>query len=153
MHLETGDIVMEDSQWELRNHLPIWIAARGSVLITGLGLGCVVRGLLANPRVTHITVIELDKSIIRICGREFANNRRVKIIQADALTWQPAKGESWDFAWHDLWKDNERDGHLQIDHGRLFGRFRNICATQGAWRFPRIYKRLIRRDGVFKLLG
>src|SRR5271154_6313451 len=60
MHLEHGEIVMEDSRTELCRHLPIWWRARGHVLVTGLGLGCVARGLLANPAVEHVTVVEID---------------------------------------------------------------------------------------------
>jgi spermidine synthase len=153
LHTEFGSVVMEDSQEELRQHLPIWISARGRVLVTGLGLGCVVRGLLANPRVTHITVLELDKNIIRICGREFMNNPRVTIIHTDALKYQPKKGERWDFAWHDLWNEDAPTEHLQLLHARLFAKFKKHCGPQGAWKFPKIYKRLMRRHGVFRLLG
>src|SRR6185295_6407091 len=87
MHLHLGEIVMEDSERELRRHLPIWLNARGRVLKTGLGLGCVVRGLLANPDVHHVDVVEIDADIIRIIGAEFAGNPRVTIHHADALTW------------------------------------------------------------------
>src|SRR5580698_3453620 len=70
------DVVMEDSAPELRRHLPIWMRARGRVLVTGLGLGCVVRGLLASPRIEHIDVVELDADILKIIGAEFATNPR-----------------------------------------------------------------------------
>src|SRR5436309_2613334 len=41
LHLEgESDVVMEDSRVELCKHLPIWLHARGRVLVTGLGLGC-----------------------------------------------------------------------------------------------------------------
>jgi hypothetical protein len=100
-----GEIVMEDSHHELARHLPIWLNARGRVLVTGLGLGCVVRGLLANPAVTHIDVVEIDPDIIRVVWPEFQREERCLIREGDALnmTWPP--GTFWDYAWHDLWTD------------------------------------------------
>lgn len=39
-----GELVMTDSLDELNTHLDFMLRAHGRVLITGLGLGCVVRG-------------------------------------------------------------------------------------------------------------
>lgn len=125
---------MEDSQSELQKHLPIWLRARGRVLVTGLGLGCVVRGLLAKPDVDHITVIEIDRSILRIVGHEFESNTRVSLVHGDALAFHP-NGHHWDYAWHDLWTDGEE--HLQCLHARLMAKFFHSCDVQGAWEFPR----------------
>lgn len=141
IHLERGEIVMEDSRRELRKHLPIWLAAAGRVLVTGLGLGCVVRGLLASPRVDQIDVVEIDKSIIRVVGAEFAGNPRVTLHHADALTFEDPLEAGWDYAWHDLWTDG--DEHLQRLHMRLFLRFSGQCKHQGAWAFPRWCARLM----------
>jgi hypothetical protein len=138
LHLETPEVVMEDSWFELQKHLPIWMRAEGRVLVTGLGLGCVVRGLLAKPQVQHITVIEIDKSILRVIGHEFAGNPRVELIHGDALTFHP-NGHSWDYAWHDLWTDGDRD--LQCLHAELFKKFMPCTDVQGAWMFPRYLKR------------
>ena len=65
LHLLHGDVVMEDSEAELKTHWPIWRDAKGKVLITGLGLGCVVRGLLANPEVTHIGILLRRQTVIK----------------------------------------------------------------------------------------
>lgn len=132
LHLNTPEVVMEDSWTELQKHLPIWMRARGKVLVTGLGLGCVVRGLLANPEVKHITVVELDKDILRVVGHEFLGNHRVELVHCDALKFQP-NGHKWDFAWHDLWTDG--DENLQCLHARLFVKYNRSVAKQGAWMF------------------
>lgn len=126
--------VMDDGRQELKRHLPIWLAARGRVLVTGLGLGCVVRGLLASPSVEHIDVVEIDALIIERIGQEFADDPRVTIHHADALAWMPAPTVRFDFGWHDLWLDG--DG-LHLLHMRLVERFRPICGPQGAWNLPR----------------
>lgn len=135
MHTE-GEVVMEDGLPELRRHLPIWLHARGRVLVTGLGLGCVVRGLLANPLVTHVDVIELDRAIIRAIGPEFQEEPRVRITQGDALECE-LPGE-WDYAWHDIWCEGTG---LQVLHTKLIHRYRRRVGAQGAWMLPRYVKR------------
>ena len=145
MHMQHGEIVMDDSLPELRRHLPIWMKARGRVLKTGLGLGCVVRGLLINPEVRHIDVVEIDERIIERCGAEFLGNPRVTIHHANAHTWD-IDGRSWDFIWHDI-HDNDESEHLAAQHGRLLVKYLTAAPIerQGAWAFPREAKRRIRR--------
>lgn len=138
MHLVHGEVVMEDSVRELRRHLPIWMAAHGRVLNTGLGLGCVVRGLLTIPEVTHIDVVEIDAKIIEVVGAEFAGNPRVTIIHGDALALRP-DGRRWDFAWHDIWTEGN-DG-LQALHARMMVNLHPAVGRQGAWAFPRAIAR------------
>lgn len=138
-HLDAGEVVMEDTLRELSRHLPIWLAAHGRVLVTGLGLGCVVRGLLASPLVEHVDVVEIDSGILRVVGSEFVGIERVSLHHGDALTIDlPGR---WDFAWHDLWTDGE--AHLQSLHIQLFIRWHRQCHRQGAWAFPRYLARLL----------
>ena len=142
IHLTMGEVVMEDSLRELRKHLPFWLVAKGRILKTGLGLGCVVRGLLANTAVEHVDVVEIDADIIRVCGAEFAGNPRVTIHHADAETWDFGE-RRWDYAWHDLHSFDER--HLQVIHVGLLDRYRPAVALdhQGAWAFPRDISRVL----------
>ena len=135
------DTVMEDSARELRRHLPIWLAAHGRVLITGLGLGCVVRGLLPKPSVEHIDVVEIDSEIIRVVGQEFAGNPRVTLHHGDALNFEFPAEIRWDFAWHDIWVDPNEEVGLQRLHGQLMVRFCKQVGRQGAWGFPRVLTR------------
>jgi hypothetical protein len=144
------DLVMEDSTRELRRHLPIWLKARGRVLKTGLGLGCVVRGFLANPAVTHVDVIEIDADIIRVIGEEFANNPKVSIYHGDALTYEFAEPIKWDFAWHDIWTEENKG--LQVEHMKLIKRFDKVAQNQGAWQLPREIKRAAMNKGI-KFIG
>lgn len=143
MHQQLGEVVMEDSLRELRRHLPIWLAARGRVLKTGLGLGCVVRGLLANPAVEHIDVVEIDAGIIRVVGAEFASNARVTIHEADALKWEFGD-RRWDYAWHDIHSFDDRA--LQVMHAQMMVRYLPAVSLdrQGAWMFPREASRKLR---------
>jgi hypothetical protein len=149
LHLEHigGEVVMEDSRRELRKHLPFWLTARGRALKTGLGLGCVVRGLLVNPDVEHIDVVEIDEQIIRVIGSTFAGNPRVTIHHADALAWDFG-ARTWDCAWHDISTDG--DIGLQAEHAKLIRRYWPAVKTrQGAWGLPREVTRCL----PFRLIG
>lgn len=137
LHQPPGEIVMEDSTMELERHLPIWLAARGRILVTGLGLGCVVRGLFASADVDHIDVIEIDRDILERVGAEFVGNPRVTLHHGDALTCK-MPGRRWDCAWHDIYAE---DGSLQLLHAKLIARYAGRCDRQGAWMLPRVIKR------------
>lgn len=134
-----GEVVMEDSPKEIKRHLPILTEGYGRVLISGLGLGCVVRGLLSKPEVEHIDVSEIDQNIINAVGPEFAGNQRVAIHFGNALKIKWPKASRWDFAWHDIWTNGAK--HLQTLHGELLLKFRGRVNRQGAWMFPRELKR------------
>ena len=138
---------MDDSYPELRQHLPIWLNACGKVLITGLGLGCTLRGLLANNNVEQVDVIEIDRCLLDRIGPEFVSNPRVTLIHGDALKF-PINGSTWDFAWHDLWTDESNDEpHVQILHSQLFMHFYEAVGCQGAWKFPRIIRQHMKQMG------
>lgn len=146
IHKAHGYVVMEDSFAELRRHLPIWMTAHGRVLVSGLGLGCVVRGLLLKPEVDHIDVLEIDGSMIAAIGPEFAQNPRVTIHHTDAFGF-PLTGRAWNFGWHDI--STPDDHHLQTLHGDLMKRFWSHIEWQGAWAFPREVSRRL----PYRLLG
>lgn len=146
MHERDGEVVMEDSPRELRRHLPILLAARGNILVSGLGLGCVVRGLLSKPAVRHIDVVEIDSHILHHVGQEF-QNKRVTLHHGNAETIPWPDGKRWDFAWHDVWSEEE---NLSIVHARLMLRYKKMCNRQGAWMMPRWSKRLMKGSRILK---
>ena len=142
MHLEgsPGEVVMEDSPRELRRHLPLLMAARGRVLISGLGLGCVVRGLLSLPEVEHVDVVEIDRHVVELAGGEFAGDPRCTLRLVDALTVKWPRGARWDYAWHDVWSEAEA---LPVVHARLLSRYWRQVGHQGAWGMPRWFRRSV----------
>ena len=130
--LDTYEVVMEDSVQELRRHLPIFRHGHGRVLISGLGLGCVVRGLLMKPEVAHIDdVVEIEQRIIEHFGAEFADNPRVTIRHGDALTVKWPASTRWDVAWHDI--TCVKGDALTLSHARLVARHFHRCSRQGWW--------------------
>lgn len=143
-----GETVMNDLPCELNKHMEFIIRASGRVLVGGLGLGCVVRGLLAHGQVEHIDLIERSSDVIKLCGSS-VQDPRVTIHQRDALHGFIGGGP-WDWAWWDLHSDSERsEPHLQIIHMDLIQRFHDrIRHRQGAWAMPRRFRRSLRREGV-----
>lgn len=147
-----GEVVMEDTPFELQTHLGFVMQARGNVLVTGLGLGCVIRGLLANPNVKHITCIENSVDVLKLVS-PYMPKERLTIIEADALEWTAKNKEKFDCAWHDLWT-NRGDGepHLDLWHATLIMNCRKTIKHQGAWAFDKqIKKRLLKRG--FQWMG
>lgn len=135
--LRGQEVVMSDTPAEVLDHLPFAGRCSGDILVTGLGLGLMVNLLLKNRRVRGITVIEKSSDVIELCGHQFfhalkAGVRQVKVIQADAFTWNPPQGASWDFAWHDIWDSITADNLPEM--ARLRRRYaRRIRERQGCW--------------------
>lgn len=148
------ELVMTDFPHELNTHLDFAMKAHGRVLITGLGLGCVARGCLANPNVGSVTVIERDSDVLQLVQRHMPRTDRLSIIQCDALEF--AKSDRWQFdcAWHDLWSDPDKDErHIQVNHAHLFtALFKKVHSFQGAWAMARYQRRLFRRVCHGKIL-
>lgn len=143
LHL-CGETVMSDDPVELSRHLEPAILARGRVLVTGLGLGCVLRGMLANPHVDFIDVVERDLAVLDLVAPHLGAGR-FQIHYADAMEFVRGSSQRWDFAWHDLWADTDSgEPHLAIIHQRLILALRGRVRWQGAWAFPRHLRRVLR---------
>ena len=146
LHLGHGDLVMIDHIIELQKHLEFVRRAHGRVLITGLGLGCVIRGLLYREQCTEIVVIERDPSVIHLVWPSLADNPLLTLVHADARDWTTQNTQQFDYAWHDLWVDTDQhETHLQVMHGEMMAHLMPYVAWQGAWAWPRYFKRGPRR--------
>lgn len=99
---DSRGVVMSNTPMEVRTNQWAYCQARGRVIVNGLGLGMFLEGILQKPEVTYVRVIELDEHVIRLVGPHFRKDPRVEIIQGDAYTYCPARGETFDFAWHDI---------------------------------------------------
>lgn len=147
-----GECVMEDTPLELATHLGFVMRARGKVLITGLGLGCVVRGLLANPNVEHVTCIENSKDVLKLVAPHMPSGR-LEIIEAEAIQWTAQNKTRFDAAWHDILADRDKgQPHLDLLHGELLVNCRETVERQGAWSFDKAMKRVLLRRG-FQWVG
>ena len=102
--LVDGELAMTDAPFCLRNYVPFLEAAEGDVLMTGLGLGCLVHGLLGKPEVRSITVLELHAEVLELVGPS-CRGPRVELVHADALAWRPPPDRRWDAAMLDVADD------------------------------------------------
>lgn len=144
-----GEAVMHDTPEELNTHLDFMLRARGKVLITGLGLGCVARGTLANPAVTSVTIIERDASVLKLVAPYMPKDPRLTIVESEAISWCERTTERFDCAWHDLWNNEDiGDDALPVMHQRLICAMAKRVEFQGAWDFPRWVRKLCRPFGV-----
>ncbi len=135
LHLSHGELVMNDFPGELKKHLAFIMKARGDVLVTGLGLGCVVRGLLERGVVDSIDVIERDQDVIDLCSIG-VSHPKVRIIKADAREFVPER--TYHAAWHDLWSDPDKgEDALSLTHFKLMMKLMDVIPQQGAWALPR----------------
>lgn len=146
LHHGQGETVMEDSEKELRKHLDFILRARGRVLVLGLGLGCVVRGLMKRREVRSIDVVERERDVIDLVSPCMPPGRRIHIHHADAERFIRERPlHRWDYAWHDLWSDEEKgEPNLQVTHGKLMAMLRDRVGWQGAWDSPAWFRRAFR---------
>lgn len=115
----TSDLGADHDHWEIWMSLtPHEIESQelgcryafGEVVIMGLGMGWIAANAALNPKVTKVIVVELDPSVIELFRRSGAfeslpdsAQRKLTIINADALEWCPAMLGSVDFLYADIW--------------------------------------------------
>lgn len=147
-----GEVVMEDTDFELQTHLDFVMHATGRVLVSGLGLGCVVRGLLANPDVLAVTCLENSLDVLKMVA-PYMPTDRLTIVYADALEWTANNKTPFDCAWHDVWTNRDNgEPHLDHWHTRLLINCKKTVPVQGAWALDRRLKKMLVRRG-FNLVG
>jgi hypothetical protein len=129
-------VVMSDTPAELNDLWGILHKVRKldnpTVLIHGLGLGCVLNGCFMEGA-SKVTVVEKDADVIALVGPHWKERYgdQLEIIHGDAFTWQPPKGARWDLVYHDIWNDLCTDNLQQM--GTLHRRFGRRCGEQLSW--------------------
>lgn len=134
-------VMMSNTPNEIEDHAQVFDHAQGRVLVHGLGLSCVVSGLLAKPEVDHIDVVDNDKNVLALVAPAYRNESRVTIHQGNCLTYEWPDDARWDFVWHDIWArisdtnliDDEAENG--VSYGTLFRRFADRADFQQAWAF------------------
>jgi spermidine synthase len=96
-------VVMSNTPMEIRTNRAIIHNATGDVLINGLGIGMVLKAVLAKPDVRSVRVIEKHPEVIELVAPTYAPDPRVEIIQADCFDYEPPKGMRFNAVWHDIW--------------------------------------------------
>jgi len=134
VHLRPGGhLVMSDTRAEIEDHQDVMneIQRRGGrILIHGLGLGMIVKFALAEDRVSHVDVVELDQEVIDLVAPHYVD-RRLTIHQGDARSFRWPAGTRWSIVWHDIWDDLSIDNLKQM--AALHRRFGPRADWQGSW--------------------
>ncbi len=147
-------VVMSDTPGEISDHMEFILRAKGNVLVHGLGLGVVLKALLAKEDVTHVTVVEKDSEVIELVAPHYLNITQEELgkfstgmeihakgisIRCDnAYTWEPEKGQRWDCVWHDIWDFISAKNKPKME--RLHRRFGQRCDFQDSWQKKFVYK-------------
>ena len=88
-------------------------AAKGRVLIGGLGMGWMLRRVLDKPGVGAVAVVESDKTILDFFGKPFkeAYGTRVTLVHGDAFQYAEQYGALYDRILTDVWSSygNQND--------------------------------------------
>lgn len=108
-----------------------------TALVNGLGLGSILRGLVAVG-VNKIDVVEVDQDVINLVGPTCMNwaafhNVGLRIHHGDAYT-HDVDGRTdtwWDIVWSDVWESASEANLAEM--GRLFTRYLGRCAWHGQW--------------------
>jgi hypothetical protein len=94
-------LVMSDTPAEMRDHYAFVLAAKGHVLISGLGLGMVLGACLRRPDVETVTVLEIDADLIALVGPHYAGRtlcygtrRRGCVMERCGTTFGPIFAET-----------------------------------------------------------
>ena len=106
-----GYIVMSNTPAEINDHINFIRAAKGKVLIAGLGLGMVLQEVLKKDLVTKVTVVEISKDVINLVAKSY-QDPRVEIINEDIFNFKPT--EHYDFGWYDIWDDISGDEYEEM---------------------------------------
>jgi hypothetical protein len=122
--------VMSDTPAEAHEHNRLFTMAEGKVLLNGLGLGFALKTILTKPEVERVTIIEKSPNVINLVAPTFAG-QRVEIIEADALTWRPKKGQDFNIVWHDIWTEICDDNKAEMT--KLKRAYSRKCGWQACW--------------------
>lgn len=136
--------MMSDTPDELRDHFEPLYQARGVCLVSGLGLGCVVKGMLEKRdkeggyAVQRVIVLEVEADVIKLVGTHLKERYgdRLEIRCHDALKYVPPSGEHYNVVWHDIWPDICVDNLKTM--GTLHRKYGRRCEWQGSWQRERL---------------
>ena len=110
---EGNNIWMSLNPNEIETMKPYIDAAKGKVLVLGLGMGYVPFMMALKDNVESITIIEKDPEIISLFNDliwpNFKNKEKIKIVQDDAISYynKRVNQAKYDYAFADLWHSPE----------------------------------------------
>jgi hypothetical protein len=140
------EVMMSDTPYELLSSAKFIMAAHGDVLIIGLGLGATTLPVLKKKTVRSVTVIELNKFVIKAVEGPLRKalskrqNKKLRVINANGRTWD-GDGQPYNTIWIDIWPDVSLDNRTDLK--RLKVKYRGFHPADadswiGAWEEERL---------------
>lgn len=93
--------------------------SKGKVLTSGLGLGLIVHGLIKNPQVEQITVVEQSAAVVTLVTPNLPKSDKLRIIIGDFHLFTKVDQTEWDTIIVDLWVAHGADQKLDIFHHKI----------------------------------
>ena len=157
-----GSLMMSDTYEEQRTNYDLVRRAEGDVLIAGLGIGMVLRAVLAKPEVKTVLVVEKYKDVIDLVLPHFrkgipkSHAKKLSVACEDIFTmdlnkavyWQATGSlKKWDVIYFDIWAA----ANIPLDEStklkRRFARRKQGVAWMKSWNEE--YSRRMSRRGVW----
>jgi hypothetical protein len=106
MFKKDGVIWMSLTRMEVESQMMHIAAAKGHVVVGGLGMGFALFNIIRKPEVTKVTLLEVDPEIIQLMDRVTYWNRwpgyeKVEIVMGDARDFKPH--DPVDYMFLDIW--------------------------------------------------
>lgn len=135
-----GELMMSDTPDERRSNRDVVQAAKGHVLIAGLGIGMVLVPILAKESVLSVTVIEKYTDVITLVEPQLRRKlpatsvAKLIVIHADIFTWWPPTGTKYNTIYFDIWPSIVEDNleEMRVLHRRA-RRYRALDAWVESW--------------------
>lgn len=100
--LEDGGVWMTDSPQEIFTLAPGIDAARGHVLVGGLGIGYAAQKIADSPRVLSVTVVEKSPEVIALV-KPYLACANVDVVCADLFEFLRTTRCRFDYCYFDIW--------------------------------------------------
>lgn len=125
------DTVMSDSPDEISDHLPFFDAAKGHVLVGGLGIGLCIQSLQDKRGVESLTILEKSKDVIDLVGRQYQERigNWLKIVHCDVFDFVPER--HYDAIWMDIWTPIGSENIPEMD--ALRAKYQPCCDWFDCW--------------------
>lgn len=97
---EGQGLLMSDSPQEMFLHYEAYKAAKGSVLVGGLGLGLYATMVANKPGVSEVTVVEIDKDVIKLTKPK---HPKISVVHDDITHYIKTSSKTFDYIYIDTY--------------------------------------------------
>lgn len=122
-----GEVVMSDTSMEKRTNADFVRNAHGKVLVGGLGIGLILLAIQDKEEVEQITVVEKNKEVIELVGKQLPLNSKVNIVNDDVFTYKPLF--KYNTIYMDIWNYINEDVYKE-EMKPLISRYRRYLVSK-----------------------